>query len=99
MVESLREVTRKGVASYLNTTRERWVLEWPGQVVLVVTAVFWTREVSEAVASKEKGRLAVCAEHNTSQLTDIVNLVGKIAVQPLRFRLSIHLILVFKAGV
>jgi len=59
MVESLREVCKQGVQSYANTSREKWVLEWPGQVVLVVTAVYWTREVGEAMASKEKGKLQV----------------------------------------
>ena len=59
MVESLREVCKQGVHSYANTPREKWVLEWPGQVVLVVTGVYWTREVGEAMASKEKGSLKV----------------------------------------
>lgn len=59
MVESLREVCKQGVHSYANTPREKWVLEWPGQVVLVVTGVYWTREVGEAMASKEKGTLQV----------------------------------------
>ena len=53
MVESLREVCKQGVHSYANTPREQWVLEWPGQVVLVVTAVYWTREVGKAMASME----------------------------------------------
>lgn len=43
MVESVREVCRQGVVSYPTVERERWVLEWPGQVVLVVTAIYWTR--------------------------------------------------------
>jgi hypothetical protein len=131
MVESLQEVVKKGIASYAVTPRERWVLEWPGQVlgqewwaegkgrklscslsgsawhrvegsgcpgnpgstacraakqtplrypepqvVLVVTCVFWTREVSAAIASPEPGSLAACAERNTAQLADIVSLVG-----------------------
>lgn len=43
MVESVQETCRRGVLSYPTVPRERWVLEWPGQVVLVVTAIFWTR--------------------------------------------------------
>ena len=54
----------------------RWVLEWPGQIVLVVTAVYWTREVAAAMASTEKGRLQACADSNTAQLTNIISLVG-----------------------
>lgn len=43
MVESVLEECRRGVLSYPTVPREQWVLEWPGQVVLVVTAIFWTR--------------------------------------------------------
>jgi dynein heavy chain, axonemal len=43
MVESVRECCRQGVASYPQVPRQQWVLQWPGQVVLVVTAVFWTQ--------------------------------------------------------
>jgi hypothetical protein len=27
--------------------RDEWVLDWPGMVVLVVTAVYWTKDVTE----------------------------------------------------
>jgi hypothetical protein len=47
MVESVRECTRQGVAAYPGRPRAQWVLEWPGQVVLVTTAVFWTSEVAK----------------------------------------------------
>lgn len=29
--------------------RNAWVLQWPGQVVICVSSIFWTREVSEAL--------------------------------------------------
>ena len=45
--------------------------------MLVVTAVYWTREVAAAMASTEKGRLQACADSNTAQLTDIISLVGE----------------------
>ncbi|GLC47993.1 hypothetical protein PLESTB_000047400 [Pleodorina starrii] len=75
MVESVQEVCRRGVRSYPTVPRERWVLEWPGQVVLVVTAIFWTREVVAAITSPKPGALHECAERNTAQLGNIVSLV------------------------
>eukprot|EP00201_Polytomella_parva_P020499 CAMPEP_0175042260 /NCGR_PEP_ID=MMETSP0052_2-20121109/2450_1 /TAXON_ID=51329 ORGANISM="Polytomella parva, Strain SAG 63-3" /NCGR_SAMPLE_ID=MMETSP0052_2 /ASSEMBLY_ACC=CAM_ASM_000194 /LENGTH=3805 /DNA_ID=CAMNT_0016305023 /DNA_START=33 /DNA_END=11446 /DNA_ORIENTATION=+ len=75
MVESLREVCRQGVISYAASKREKWVLEWPGQIVLVVTAIYWTQDVSNTLAAGEKGALAKCADENTRQLGNIVNLV------------------------
>ncbi len=43
MVESVRESCAQGVLSYPSVPREQWVMQWPGQVVLVVTGIFWTQ--------------------------------------------------------
>jgi hypothetical protein len=48
MVASVQETVRKGMAAYPDRPRAQWVLEWPGQVVLAVTAIFWT-QVSHAL--------------------------------------------------
>ena len=37
--------------SYVNEPRERWVLGPPGQVVLAVSQVMWTKETTDALAS------------------------------------------------
>lgn len=31
--------------------RKKWVLQWPGQVVICASSIFWTTEVSEAIVS------------------------------------------------
>lgn len=36
--------------------RKTWVLQWPGQVVICVSSIYWTEEVSEAIT---KGTLRV----------------------------------------
>ena len=33
MVQSLMAVTEEAVTAYANTPRERWVKQWPGQVI------------------------------------------------------------------
>jgi hypothetical protein len=43
MVESVHERCMEGMRCYPATPREQWVLEWPGQVVLVVSGMFWTQ--------------------------------------------------------
>lgn len=43
MYEAIHDVSARGIEAYANTPRHEWVLEWPGMVVLVVTAIFWTR--------------------------------------------------------
>lgn len=75
MVESIHEVCVQGLEAYPQKARHDWVLEWPGQVVLVITAIFWTMDVENAIQSGRSGALKEVADDCTSQLADIVNLV------------------------
>jgi len=75
MVESVRDVCCHGVEAYARTPRPQWVLQWPGQVVLVVTAVYWTRGVEKALATQMKEAVKDEAQSSNAQLTDIINLV------------------------
>jgi dynein heavy chain len=49
MVESMQDVCRQGLEAYAATPRTSWVLQWPSQVVLAISAIYWTQEVSEAM--------------------------------------------------
>ncbi|CAD7701708.1 unnamed protein product [Ostreobium quekettii] len=75
MVESVQEVCCQGVEAYPTKPRAQWVLEWPGQVVLVVTAIFWTSDVANAIRSGRPGALQEVSDDCTLQLTEIVGLV------------------------
>ena len=43
MFDAIHDVTGRGIIDYANKPRSEWVLEWPGMVVLVVTAIYWTK--------------------------------------------------------
>lgn len=43
MVQSMRSVVAEGTVAYESAERADWVLQWPGQVVLAVTAIYWTQ--------------------------------------------------------
>ncbi len=60
MAESIKESCKLGVAAYAAQAREQWVLEWPGQVVLAVSAIFWTSAVTNALTNGIPG-LLLCA--------------------------------------
>jgi dynein heavy chain len=89
MIQSVQEVCRQGIAAYATTPRAAWVLQWPGQVVLAVSAIFWTQEVAAAMAAPAagsnavkvaepgsgKGALAGVAARCTAQLGEVVELV------------------------
>uniref|UniRef100_A0A7N5JN32 Dynein axonemal heavy chain 3 n=1 Tax=Ailuropoda melanoleuca TaxID=9646 RepID=A0A7N5JN32_AILME len=51
--------------------RNKWVLQWPGQVVICVSSIFWTKEVSQALDFLKKSNV---------QIAQIVQLVrGKLS--------------------
>lgn len=41
----------KCVQAYPEAKRSQWVREWPGQVVLCTSQMYWTLEVHEAIRS------------------------------------------------
>lgn len=56
MIMSIKQEMFKSFFAYAETPRKKWVLEWPGQIVLCITQTYWTSEVAEAI---EEGSLAV----------------------------------------
>jgi len=76
MKESMKDVTARGYEGYAETARKQWITEWPGQVVLCVSQMYWTKECVESI---NDGKLAEYGDQCTSQLGDIVTRVrGKL---------------------
>ncbi len=74
MISSMKSVMAEAFYDYPQTPREKWVLEWPGQVVLGVSQIYWTTEVEEAI---KEGPEAVkrYVEVSTERLNQVVALV------------------------
>ncbi|KAM9777518.1 dynein axonemal heavy chain 12-like [Neosynchiropus ocellatus] len=49
MICSVRHVVARSREDYSQNQRVRWVQEWPGQVVLCTSQIYWTLEVHEAI--------------------------------------------------
>ncbi|GAA6232467.1 dynein heavy chain 3, axonemal [Lates japonicus] len=76
MLKSVRHVIHQGVIQYTEVPRKKWVLQWPGQVVICASSIFWTSEVSEAIQTNS---LPAYVEKCNAQIADIVELVrGKL---------------------
>ncbi|KAJ3012302.1 Dynein heavy chain 7, axonemal [Thoreauomyces humboldtii] len=75
MIASLRTVTAAAFEDYKVTPRDEWVLKWPGQVVLGVSQIFWTKEVEFTILEGRKDGLNKYADQNTERLGRIVELV------------------------
>ncbi|XP_053325574.1 dynein axonemal heavy chain 12 [Spea bombifrons] len=81
MLRSVRDVIARSREAYPETPRKDWVREWPGQVVLCVSQMYWTSEVHEAIRSGPGG-LKSYYKSLQLQLNDIVELVrGKLSKQ------------------
>ncbi|XP_035537407.1 dynein heavy chain 3, axonemal [Morone saxatilis] len=77
MLRSVQHVIHQGVIQYTELPRKKWVLQWPGQVVICASSIFWTTEVSEAIQTNS---LPAYVEKCNAQIADIVELVrGKLA--------------------
>lgn len=72
MITCLTTITGNSIKGYEDSPRTQWVLEWPGQVVICVDNIFWTKEVTESI---EKGVLADYYKNLCSQLLSLVELV------------------------
>uniref|UniRef100_UPI0037E73D97 dynein axonemal heavy chain 7 n=1 Tax=Semicossyphus pulcher TaxID=241346 RepID=UPI0037E73D97 len=81
MIASLHKVIGEAIEAYPNELRIDWVRAWPGQTVLCVSQVYWTKDIHEAINSGQKA-LDDYLEQNNRQIDDIVALVrGKLSKQ------------------
>ncbi|XP_067861511.1 dynein axonemal heavy chain 3-like [Heptranchias perlo] len=77
MKRSLGEVMLRAIDAYPEASREEWVLNWPGQIVLASSIVYWTAAVSQAITQQDG--LPVFLKKSNKQIEDIVTLVrGKL---------------------
>ncbi|KAH9266776.1 hypothetical protein BASA84_000973, partial [Batrachochytrium salamandrivorans] len=74
MLSSLQSIIKAAFYAYTTTPRKQWVLEWPGQVVICVSQIYWTLAVEEAIIDGKKGFQEYLAELNRD-LTETIQLV------------------------
>ncbi|KAM9486848.1 dynein axonemal heavy chain 7-like, partial [Clarias gariepinus] len=81
MLKSIHKVIAESLEAYPKEKRIDWVRAWPGQTVLCVSQVYWTKHIHEALA-KGPQALETYLDQNNKQIEDIVALVrGKLSKQ------------------
>jgi dynein heavy chain len=79
MTDSLRSLVLSATSAHpaSQLPRGNWVLQWPGQVVLCVSSVLWTQQVTDAIMDQRHnhGALALCAKRCGEHLSEIVQRV------------------------
>ncbi|KAL7754340.1 hypothetical protein RI367_000321 [Sorochytrium milnesiophthora] len=88
MQSSVQEQVSKALKTYPESPRERWVLEWPGQVVICVSQIFWTTEVQEAIQAGGPKGLKMYKAQCSKQLEKVAELVRGDLSSMARFTLS-----------
>ena len=73
--DSIRTLTVASIEEYTKIPRKDWILHWPAQVILGVSCVFWTAEVTKALSAGGGKNLYECNSRLDIQLREMVDLV------------------------
>lgn len=76
MCKSVKRVVHEAIVDYTQTPRKEWILKWPGQVIIVVSQIFWTKEVTEALVEKGNKGLVEYLDVVKQQLLDMTQVVS-----------------------
>ena len=72
MIASLKDLAKKSLGAYPDTPRTDWSRAYPGQIVLAISQIFWTKEVEQAIQDHENNGLDEYVKVLQSQIEDIV---------------------------
>jgi dynein heavy chain len=64
LFESTHRQTRLGLEDYSSKPRHEWVLQWQGMMVLVVTGMFWTKGVEDALGTQDIKVRPLCSSNS-----------------------------------
>ncbi|XP_074120841.1 dynein axonemal heavy chain 9 [Sminthopsis crassicaudata] len=83
MRATIRHEMTEGVTAYEEKPREQWLFDYPAQVALTCTQIWWTTEVGIAFARLEEGYENAMKEYYKKQVTQlntlITLLIGKLS--------------------
>eukprot|EP00951_Prasinocladus_malaysianus_P006213 scaffold44093_cov37-Prasinocladus_malaysianus.AAC.1 len=82
IADTLRSVTAEAVEAYAAGERSKWILEWPGQIVIAVSQVYWTQSIIHALDSGPGGLKQVCSGPSGPPDDNLVALSACIFLMP-----------------
>uniref|UniRef100_A0A1B0DMV2 Dynein heavy chain linker domain-containing protein n=1 Tax=Phlebotomus papatasi TaxID=29031 RepID=A0A1B0DMV2_PHLPP len=81
---TLRHVLGQAVAGYSEKERHEWILDWPAQLALCATQIWWATEVERAFRQMEEGNenaMKNYQKRQKEQLSELINmLIGELTV-------------------
>ncbi|XP_076032504.1 dynein heavy chain at 93AB [Oratosquilla oratoria] len=76
MRRTMREVLTEAVAMYEEAPRERWAIEYPAQMALTGTQIWWTLEVNSAFERLEEGYENALRDYYRKQVQQLNTLIS-----------------------
>jgi dynein heavy chain len=87
MLKSVQQTILLAYNDFVRKVREKWVLDWPGQVVIAVSQIFWTLGLEKAIMGG-KGELKNFLDKSNVELNEIIKLVRGELPKMARFTLG-----------
>jgi dynein heavy chain len=78
MRDTLRHKLGESVASYEEKPREQWIFDFPAQIVLAGSQIWWTTEVNAAFSRLEEGYENSLKDYYKKQVNQLTALIGLI---------------------
>jgi len=75
MVDTVRDQVRQSMEDYGVSSRDKWMLRWPGQVVICVSQMFWTTETEQALLEHGHKGIVDYEQHLNSNMTALIQMV------------------------
>ncbi|XP_053528697.1 dynein axonemal heavy chain 9 isoform X1 [Artibeus jamaicensis] len=76
MKATIRYEMTEGVTAYEEKPREQWLFDYPAQVALTCTQIWWTTEVGMAFAKLEEGYESAMKDYHKKQVAQLKTLIG-----------------------
>uniref|UniRef100_A0A1A9VM43 AAA+ ATPase domain-containing protein n=1 Tax=Glossina austeni TaxID=7395 RepID=A0A1A9VM43_GLOAU len=73
---TLHELFDRGLNAYAKKPRENWIFDWPAQVALCCSQIYWTAEVNKAFAWIEEGYEAAMRDFHKQQVSQLNALIS-----------------------
>eukprot|EP00002_Diphylleia_rotans_P006932 TRINITY_DN1638_c0_g1_i1.p1 TRINITY_DN1638_c0_g1~~TRINITY_DN1638_c0_g1_i1.p1 ORF type:complete len:4126 (-),score=976.49 TRINITY_DN1638_c0_g1_i1:597-12974(-) len=77
MKSSIHHTLKQSLVAYPKTKRSQWVQDWPGQIVLAGSQIYWTAAVERAITQAATAGLRKLRDVLLRQLTDLTDLVRR----------------------
>ena len=75
MRDELRLVLKESLEAYSAKPRDTWLFDWPSQIILVVSQIFWVQEVEKAFQDMQNGKKDAMKRYNDFQVQQLTRLI------------------------